>query len=305
MAKHPLSHYSPRFANKPWAKNSAYVYYGNCPYTNKIKKSLKGHNQWGRLYGLYSWSIEKSLSEKLENTASIIYNKIIKSEQLSLKERQIWSQFLLSQLVRTPTYIKYEKKALEVTEVIEQATFPYVGCPDCSDLKFLSNRDWCLLVAHEDDFFIRTDNPVLQTGFIELPETCLFYPLTPKLCFVACQMPSDWLCVGDSVPNKIFSFNLLKGDAWLINFYLARSAENSLIICSENDGMISNIMFNDVLGAYPQPPFSLHCANSADTKDFFESIRQIMMITDNVNYPKWETDELKFLIRKKCIPFLK
>lgn len=302
MAKRPLSHYSPRFANKPWAKNSAYVHYANCPYTKKIKKSFKGHNEWGRLYGLYSWSIERSLSEDLENKASIVYTKIVKSEQISLKERQIWSQFLLSQLVRTPTYIKYEKKAREISGQVEYASSPYVGCPDCLDLKFLANRNWCLLVAHEGDFFIRTDNPVLQTGFIELPETYLFYPITPKLCFVACEMPSDFF-VSDSVPNKIFSFNLLKGDAWLINFYLARSAENSLIICSENDGVVSDIMFNDVLGVYPQPPFSLHCSNITDAKDFFESIRQIMMITDNVIYSQWKTEELKFLIRKRCVLF--
>ncbi len=292
MAKPPLSHYSPKFANKAWADNDGYISYFNCNYSGEIKKSPKGWKQWGRKRGLYTWPVEKSLDKNLENSASTIYEKIIHYNELVEKERFIWSQFLLSQLIRTPTYMKYENKARELFGITEEPKHCRVGCKDCLDLNFIAHRDWYLLIAHEDDYFVRSDNPILQTGFIELPDTCLFYPLTPKLCFVACSMPSDWNAFTNR-PKDTFGHQLAKGSAHLYNFYLAKSAGESLIISPKHDGSVAETMYSEVLGAYPQPPFSLHMLDGYGSKNAFESIRKIMSYTDGIEYPNWQAKELE------------
>ncbi len=111
LTKPPLSHYSPKFANKAWADNDGYTSYFSCSYRGEVRKSPKGWKQWGRKRGLYSWSVEKSLDQNLETSARPIYEKIISYNELTENERIIWSQFMLSQLCRTPTYMKYENEA--------------------------------------------------------------------------------------------------------------------------------------------------------------------------------------------------
>lgn len=291
MAKPPLSHYSPKFANKVWADSEGYTSYFKCSYSGDVKKSSKGWKQWGRKRGLYSWPVERSLDQDLETIAGPIYEKILSFNELTENERIIWSQFILSQLVRTPTFIKYEKKAQEIFGITEELKHCRVGCKECLDLNFVANRDWCLLLAHEDDFFVRSDNPILQTGFIELPESCLFYPLTPKLCFVACSMSEIWDPLSYK-PNKTSGYQLSKGGAHMFNFYLAKSAGESLIISPKDDGIIAEKMYGDVLGIYPQPPFSLHILDGIAPEIAFESIRQIMSYTDECEYPNWKPEEL-------------
>lgn len=291
MAKPPLSHYSPKFTNKAWADSVVYTSYYKCSHSGEVKKSLKGWKQWGRKRGLYSWKVERSLNQELETSASPIYKKIISLNELSKDERIIWSQFMLSQLVRTPTYMKYENKARDIFGITEEPKHSRVGCKNCLDLNFVANRDWCLLLAHEDDFFVRSDNPVLQTGFIELPDTCLFYPLTPKLCFVACSMPENWNAFVYK-PNETYGCQLAKGDTHMLNFYLAKSAGESLIISPKNNGIITEKMYGDILGIYPQPPFSLHTLDGNASESAFESIRRIMSYTDGIEYPTWQPNEL-------------
>lgn len=188
--------------------------------------------------------------------------------------------------------MKYENTARELLGVTERPEHCRVGCKDCLDLSFVASRDWCLLLAHEDDFFVRSDNPVLQTGFIELPETCLFYPLTPKLCFVACSMPSSWSAFTNT-PNNTLGYQLAKGGSHLLNFHIAKSAGESLILSPKHDGALSEKIFSDVLGVYPQPPFSLHVLDGGIPDDAFESIRKVMSYTDGFEYPGWEPDELE------------
>ncbi|MCV2403200.1 DUF4238 domain-containing protein [Marinomonas sp. C2222] len=292
MAKPPRSHYSPKFANKAWADSTDYISYFHCSYSEKIKKSGKGWKQWGVERGLYSWAVEKALDQELETLAGPIYQKILNYKKLSDDERIVWSQFILSQLVRTPTYMKYEKAAHDIFGITEVAKHCRVGCKDCSDLRFIANRNWYLLLAHEDDFFVRSDNPILQTGFIELPDTCLFYPLSPKLCFVACSMPKDWNAFSNET-QEIKGQQLKKGQAHMLNFYLARSAGESLILSPKDDGAIAEKMYGDVLGLYPQPPFPLHSVNLEDVNKAFESIRNIMVYTDNSEYPAWQIKDLE------------
>lgn len=296
MAKKLLSHYSPIFANKKWADSDGYISYFSCKYSSSVKKSTKGRKQWGRKRGLYTWSVEQTLDKNLENDTGPIYEKILACKELNSDERIIWAQFLLSQLVRTPTFMKYEGFARKLYSISQEPLHDRVGCKECGDLKFLANRDWSLLLAHKDDFFIRTDNPVLQSGFIERPETSLFYPLSPHLCFVACSMSKNWNAMYHK-PNETCGHQLEKGSAHMINFHLAKSAGESLIISPKHDGRIAEIISKDMLGAYPQPPFTLHTYNVENEKhdqiSAYDSIRILMNYADKINYPSWLPFELE------------
>lgn len=289
MAKKPLSHYVPKFSNKQWADQSSFMAYYICNYSDNIKKKEQGFKQWGRLRGLYSWDVENALDRDLETKVAPIYEKILSFKSLDWSERIIWSQFLLSQLVRTPTFIKYEQFALKVTGNIDKPLHDRVGCPDCIDLNYVINRNWLYMIAHEDDYFVRTDNPVLQTGFIEDKDTCLYYPLSPKVCFVACSMTDGWNPFQKNDSDMI-GYELDKGIAHMINFHFAKSAEHSLIISPSHDGIIAETMFNDVLGIYPQPPFSLHSPTISEFPEAYCSIRNIMSMADNLKYPDWNVD---------------
>ena len=290
--KPPLSHFSPVFANKAWADSDGYISYFSCLHSETVKKSEKGRKQWGRQRGLYSWSVEHALDKELENKAGPIYEKLLSFKEINSEDRIVWAQFLLSQLVRTPTFIKYEKFIRSALSIIDTPAHDRVGCRDCVDLNFVVNRDWCLLLAHKDDYFVRTDNPVLQTGFIEKPETCLFYPLSPRLCFVACSMQEGWNA-STHIPNETCGHELVKGAAHMVNFYLAKTAEESLIISPNHDGVIAERMFSDMLGIYPQPPFSLHTLRCDKLDEAYKSIQMIMSKADGLVYPSWDSSELE------------
>lgn len=216
-------------------------------------------------------------------------------QELDTTERILWGQFILSQLVRTPTFMRYEKYISNVLNLTDVPKHDRVGCKNCADINFIANRDWCLLLAHEDDYFVRTDNPILQTGFIERSKTCLYYPLSPRLCFVACSMPNDWNAFLYK-PKDTCGYKLEKGGAHLINFNFAKTADNTLIISPKHDGLIADSMFSDVLGLYPQPPFPLHRHQQIDQSnvhDAYESINSIMSVTDGIKYPPWLPEELE------------
>lgn len=292
MSKPPLSHYSPVFANKAWAGDDGYISYFSCIYSKAVNKKVKGFKQWGRKRGLYTWSVEYALAKDLENQASAIYEKILTFTEINTEERVIWAQFLLSQLVRTPTFMRYEKYTSVALNITDRPKHDRVGCRECGDLNFVAKRDWCLLLAHKDDYFVRTDNPVFQSGFIERPKTCLFYPLSPRICFVACSMNEQWDAYSHT-PNETCGYELVKGGTQLINFHLAKAAGESLIISPIHDGLIAETLFSEMLGLYPQPPFSLHAPLPDEMDSAYKSIQTIMSETDGINYPSWQPYELE------------
>ncbi|WP_282175508.1 DUF4238 domain-containing protein [Vibrio nereis] len=292
MAKNkPLSHYVPKFSNKYWADKSNFISYFWCEHSTSVKKEGKGKKQWGRERGLYTWPVEHALDKDLETKVAPIYEKLATCNELDRDEKYIWSQFLLSQLVRTPSYMKYEQMVHEITGVMSEPTCDRVGCLDCLDLNFVVNRNWLLLKAHKDDYLVRTDNPVFQTGFIELRDSYLLYPLTPSLCFVAAPMDKSWNPFIEN-KNPIMGYEMPKGWAFMVNFYLAKSAYRSLILSPKHEGVISDTIFTEILGLYPQPPFSLHVTDEANSSSAYESIRHIMSVTDGYDYPEWSLEKL-------------
>lgn len=281
-----------------WADDKGYISYFYCCHSHQVKKTPKGWKQWGRKRGLYSWDVENALDRDLETKVAPIYDKLCKFSDITQHERLLWAQFILSQLVRTPTYIGYETKMREILNITDIPTHDRVGCLDCGDLNYVANRNWCYLLAHEDDFFVRSDNPVLLTGFIELPETCLYYPLTPKLCFVACSMNQKWNAFSDC-PDETVGYRLEKGGAHLYNFYFSKTAGETLILSPKHDGIIPERINEDMLGKYPQPPFSLHFLTATEeAQSGYESIRKIMSITDGIEYPEWNVNEIQPFYQK-------
>lgn len=117
-------------------------------------------------------------------------------------------------------------------------------------------------------------------------------------------MNHDWNPFYDS-PKETGGYLLNKGSAHLYNFYLAKTACESLIIMPGHDGIIAENMFGDILGIYPQPPFSLHVLSKKtfyETKNAFESIRLLMSKTDEIEYPSWDVHELEPFYQNKNHP---
>jgi len=294
MPNPPNSHFSPVFANRPWANADGYsTYYWN-PYTQRVAQGSNGPRQWGRKRGLYTWRVENALNSELETDAAQVYQSLLSFKELDELERVIWAQYLLSQICRTPTFIKYEKAMRELHGVKEQPANDRVGCKDCGDLALVTSRDWCLMVCHPKEYFVRSDNPVLLSGFLERPETFLLYPLSPRLCFVACSMPEKWnACSEGRCKPEFFGKELDRGSAFFFNFHLARAAGQTLILNPGHDGEVAESLFGDILGLYPQPPFMLQKPTTSQMEIAFDNIRLLMGHADQTQYPHWLPMELE------------
>src|SRR5262249_49453579 len=152
--------------------------------------------------------------------------------------------------VRTPSFMRYEAAARQLTGTNGEPAHDRVGCEDCGDLAYVANRDWCLLASEDGDSFLRTDNPVFMTGFLGQPGTALYYPLSPRICFVACSMPSSWdpTLAPAGANEQCAAYTLLKGGASLIDFYLAKAADESAIVNPRFDTTVLRTMLTQVLG---------------------------------------------------------
>jgi len=293
MGKPQYNHYSPVFANGPWAEGSHYACWKRQSDEGIVIQEPKGRKQWGRQRRLYSSSIEVALDRDIEASVSPIYRKLLNFQEPLEYERIKWAQFLRSQIVRTPSFMRYERAAKNMLGMHNEPDHDRVGCEECHDLVEITGRRWLLLLAHDDDFFIRTDNPVLYTGFLSDPATVLYYPLSPRLCFVATTMGTDWDPQNKSLTQvSMVNMPLLKGAAHMLNFYFAKFADESLVLRPSDSGTIAQEMFSDVLGIYPQPPFDLHRPQAHEIAEAMESIRSLMSVVDGHKYPEHSVDEL-------------
>lgn len=289
------NHFSPVFANKHWTNKEEgwqYKYYYYCKNRKQVIDAHKdkGKTAWGYEKNLYSQSLEDSLDVELENESAVLYDKLLNNIQLSTEERMKWGQFIITQSVRTPSFFKYR----DYLEQLNNGDYSYketiVGCPECVENKYISMRNWVLLHAHEDDYFIRTDNPVYMTGFIENPRTTIIYPLSPKVCFIACSfMNHIILPKGIQLPSpKQDSLKLEKGDAHSINFELLKSANNSIIVSKQTNNEIISRMTLEMLGTFPQVPFMVSRAdNDISEGKEMEWILKVMSLVDRVEYPSY------------------
>ncbi len=290
-------HFAPVFANQRWADETGhYTKFHryrrpNSEGAGSVQQDPAGREQWGRQKsGLWSLDVELALRDEVDGPTARIYERILQGWEPQGAERTKWAQFLLSQLVRTPTFIRYERWACAKTGIATTPDHDRVGCIHCGDLSYITGRDWALLVAHKDDFFVRTDNPVHQTSFLVRPQSALFYPLSRRLCFVACPMPRTW----SRLPKRedpLYCLRLPKGAAHLVNFVFAKHADSSLIMHPKDVNRVATTMFTQMLGAYPQPPFSLHEDGRSDLRRSYASIRRIQSYCDEVAYPRWNPSD--------------
>lgn len=303
VMKNPTNknHFSPTFANQNWTSEKEgwhFSYYYFCENRQCVVEAHKdkGKTAWGFKYNLYSQSVEDRLDTELENQASLLYEKLLLNEFLSPDERMKWGQFIITQTVRTPSYFKYRDKLEELNGGDESYKDKIIGCQWCDENKYIANRNWVILEAAEDDYFVRTDNPVYMTGFLNNPTTTIYYPLSPKKCFVACSfIESFYIPKGmEMPPPKQELHKLSKGDTFKINFDIIRSTSNSLIVAKRNNDWATNHMNLQLLGVNPQVPFMLSTADNAISElEQMNRIINLMSITDNVEYPQNREYELK------------
>lgn len=297
MADFDNQHYSPRFANKRWGDR-----HGKCVvyHRDRGREPHQGWKSWGQEFRLWSDSVEKALNRELETPVARIYSALLdKGEAPTGGARVNWAQFLLSQVVRTPTFIRYENWARQLHGMQGEPSRDRVGCEHCVDLHYVTGRDWAVLAAHEDDYFIRTDNPVVLTGPLERAATTIYYPLSPRWCFVALPLPAGSK-VTPKCDDQMHGWSIEKGAAHMVNFYCAQQAERSLVAHPDHDDSISMTMLTDpdVLATYPQPPFLLHEPHQAPEDDIYESVRLIQSGCDGKQYPEWGAADLENAARK-------
>ncbi|MGI2002124.1 DUF4238 domain-containing protein [Shewanella frigidimarina] len=301
MKKTNKNHFSPTFANQRWTSEEEgwhYKYYHYCTNRQEVidADKDKGKTAWGFKQNLYSQEIEDRLDTELENQASLLYEKLLNGEILTQAERMKWGQFIINQSIRTPSFFKYRDKLEELSNGDESYKEEIVGHQWSDINQYIANRNWVILEAAEDDSFIRTDNPVYMTGFINNPTTVIYYPLSPKKCFVACSLIGNiYLPKGFTISGpKQELQKLSKGDVLRINFEIVRSASNSLIVSKKSNNRSTSHMNLQLLGTYPQIPFMLSTANNAMTElSEMNLIINLMSITDNVTYPSGRKYDLK------------
>lgn len=290
------NHFSPVFANKRWTDAS----YGNrykrfyfCDQRQMVVEASRdiGKTGWGYEHDLYSTVLENRMDAELETFVEPIYEKLICAEILSTEERMRWGQFIITQACRTPSFFKYRDYVEDLTGGNYRYKDTVIGCIGCPENKNIACRNWVVLQAHEDDFFVRTDNPVFMNGFIEMPNTTVFYPLSPKHCFVACST-LEYIPVlkGERPPfPKQDTLQLEKGDAYTINFELIKSANREAIMAIPNYNSAISTMHLEILGTYPQIPYLMSQArNPMQAIEESDRLIEIMSIVDKVEYPSRE-----------------
>lgn len=287
MVKTIDNHYVTAFTTYPWKDKSnkwsfqIYIKKGNEIIKNNLTQSKKG---WGFEKNFYIQSLEDKFNHEIETPSYNLYQKLINEEVLTSEERIKWSQFLITQAIRTPLFLKYRQKA----GTFENQKFEFdesiIGCIHCEENKLIADRNWIILKAHEEDYFIRTDNPVYMTGFIENDTTTIFYPLTPSLCFVACSVVPLQKLMGLQPQQQYLQ--LEKGDAYAIDFELLKSAYQTVILRDEHNSFLSNHLIKSTLGVFPQIPYLMMSASDGIAE--YEATKQLthlMSITDEKEYP--------------------
>ncbi len=288
MNKTNKNHYVPSFTNLAWkdrGKNWQFKTYSkkNGQIIEHKKNSI-GRRSWGSKDSFYSQNLENLFRDEIETPCLDLYKKLINQEILTYPERVKWSQFIVTQAVRTPSFFNYRKKAGELQNDDFNFNESIVGCIHCEENKLIADRNWIILKVHEDDHFIRTDNPVYMTGFLENDTTTIFYPLTPNLCFVACSQIFLQKLMG--LQPKQDYLQLEKGVAYAINFELLKSAHETVILRVENNSELSKYMIKSTLGIFPQIPYFMMTANNGIAE--YEATKQLthlMCITDGIEYP--------------------
>lgn len=288
------THYAPKLANKEWADETNHLRCYKRRYDlGKIIQKPEGRKNWGWKLNLWSEETETALDRELETPVMPIYTKLLNLQELSTYERTKWAQFLRSQIVRSPNFMRYESWAREHFGIEKLPGHHRIGCECCVDLTEITGRRWLILEVEDDSYFIRSDCPVFHTSFLWDPGAVVFYPLSPRKCFVATAMPDGWSPVKEAKsPHITMHQPISKIVVYMLNFYMSKSADESIVMHSHDAGIIDETMFTQTLGVYPQPPFDLHGPDDGSLEEARESIRMIMSAADGHEYPLFNPKDL-------------
>jgi hypothetical protein len=253
-------HYSPRFSNRYWA-----LFNGNEEQIRKywlqpngeVQSKDIGYRGWGRERFLYSQR-QEDWFQLVESDACSPYTKLLNIVPLSEQERRQWIAFLITQMIRTPSFMLRILPALKRFIKNNQIEFPthtenlrmaYETL--FSNNKFfaefyrlISTHQWELWRSPRNGQFIRSDNPILLRGSVEQRTWQLIYPMTPFKCFVA--GPNKEESPIAVVPKNI---ELVHSQLWRSNEHIAKSARRSVIGQPLQDDSSLRALLKNALGA--------------------------------------------------------
>ena len=141
------NHFSPVFANRYWTSEEngwVYSYYYYSKNRKKVVKANrdKGKTAWGYKKNLYSQEIEDRFDKELENESAQLYEKLVDGILLNTDERMKWGQYIISQALRVPSFLKYYDKLLEIGDYDSSYKDIVIGCPSCHENKYIACRNW-------------------------------------------------------------------------------------------------------------------------------------------------------------------
>jgi hypothetical protein len=250
------NHYSPSFSNKYWADATGTI----IVYSRNVDGSLEGQpkpfTRWGYESYLYPQWLEAYLS-RIESDAKNSYDKLLKTIPLSQDERQRWVTFLITQSIRTPSFIEELLPGLK--KIIETRQLDYPTHPEYLVRAFASLfqndefyayayrsitvREWLILRAAEGSSFIKPDRSAVRDGGEEDNSWTLLYPLSPTKCFLVGPDPAT-----HPTPVVPRSCDLNREDTDSLNEVFADNARKEVITLPSNDSPALRHLLTRFLG---------------------------------------------------------
>src|SRR5262249_53379475 len=131
--------------------------------------------------------------------AKVPYTKLLNIIPLSEKERRCWIAFLITQMLRTPSFMLkllprlkgfIESRQIAFSTITGSLRQAYETLFTNNDVfaefyRLITASQWELWGAPANGQFIRSDEPILIYGSAEHGSWQLIYPMTPGRCFVA------------------------------------------------------------------------------------------------------------------------
>jgi hypothetical protein len=229
-------HYVPQFTTRQWAKSGRFLAY-TIGVDGEVWATATPAKHWGVAPSLYTQGLEDLLG-LIEGDAREPYDKLANTVPLNDIEMRRWVAFLVSQLIRTPRFMRmilHRQKAW-----IEQSGFNYPMSPAHLGRAFetlFQNNDfyaafyrlvvshaWAVMSAADSLTFLKGDNPVVLTGRKADTTWRLAYPLTPTRCFIAGPALEDE--PGRIIPRQ---HRLTEAETAAVNAATCRFAETSVI----------------------------------------------------------------------------
>jgi hypothetical protein len=229
-------HYVPQFTTRQWAKSGRFLAY-TIGLDGEVQTTATPAKHWGVAPSLYTQGLEDLLG-LIESDAREPYSKLAKTVPLKDMEVRQWIAFLISQLIRTPRFMRtilHQQKAW-----IEQTGFNYPMSPAhlgrafetlfqnndfyAAFYRLVVSRAWAVVSAADGLTFLKGDNPVVLSGRNADTTWRLVYPLTPTRCFIAGPELED-------EPERIIprQHRVTEAETASVNAATCRFAETSVI----------------------------------------------------------------------------